>query len=245
MINKFKNVLKGNKKSKDEIIQDDIEVIEELEVEDESDAQEVASEDEHSSDDKEELDVRDYSEFEFEKEEYEEVIEEEITTMQNSYKVERVVGKSISEAGIPIEEYKVHKLVTSTLKQFAPIIIKKGIRIEIDGLDKKIETNEEVMLFIFQEIMSNAVNSLVEGSIKIYIKDDNYLVFEDTGYGIPYDEVPKIFEEGFMASNAAPSDEVEGMGMFKCSIALEKMNYGYEIISEQGKGTSFIIDLSK
>lgn len=167
----------------------------------------------------------------------------DVEPVESSFKVESVKGKSVEE-GIPVDERNVQEMVCSTLKQFAPMIIKKGIRLELEGLDTGITTNEEVLLFIFQEILSNAVNSLSEGSIKIYLEDEK-LIFEDTGYGIPAEEVPLIFNEGFMASNAVPSDDLEGMGMYKCSIALEKMNYGYEIKSTEGKGTTFIIDLSK
>lgn len=249
MINKFKNVLKVGKKNKEleegvvaeEIAQDTTETDKEGEIQTEGDVpvedsvEEVINTEEVPVEGSEESDSS-----------FDESISEDITVeaVESCYKVEASKEKSAQDAGIPLDEHNINDLVCSTLKQFAPMIIKKGIRLELDNLDSVIQTNEEVILFIFQEILSNAINSLKEGCIKIYLEEDK-LIFADTGYGIPADEVPKIFNEGFMASNAAPSDEVEGMGMYKCSIALEKMNYGYEIKSTQGKGTTFIIDLSK
>lgn len=240
MINKFKNVLKAGKKNKDveEVTTEVVEVVEEN-SEINTDSSEVASEEVESTDSaiEENESIESAEELVVEEDE-----EKAASTQGASFRKEKDQNKTIEDAGIPVEEFELKELISSTLKQFAPVIIKKGIRLELDGLDKKIKTNEEVMLFIFQEILSNAVNSLVEGSIKIYVNGDK-LVFEDTGYGIPANEVELIFNEGFMASNAAPSEDLEGMGMYKCSIALEKMNYAYEIKSTEGEGTTFSIDL--
>lgn len=161
-----------------------------------------------------------------------------------SYKVEKTPEQKRKQPIVSIETYKLHELIATSLKQFAPLIVKKGIRIELDSLDCSIKTNQEVMLFIFQEIISNAINHMVEGVLSIYLLDGHNLVIQDTGDGIPKDELASIFEEGFIASNVNPTEEQSGIGLYKCAIALEKMNYEYEVQSILGKGTAFMINLN-
>lgn len=144
---------------------------------------------------------------------------------------------------IPVAEYPLDELVAATLKQFAPIIIKKGIRLDYEGLDIKITTNKEVMLFILQEIISNAINHVLAGEIRIYVLNDQLLVIEDNGIGIPPEELPKIFEEGFVGSKSTNRDSLEGVGLYKTAIALEKMAYPYEVQSALGQGTGFAIKI--
>lgn len=144
---------------------------------------------------------------------------------------------------IPMNAYSLEDLITSTVKQFAPIIIKKGIRLELDGLDITIKTNKEVMLFILQEVISNAINHTLAGEIKVYVLSNELLIIEDNGSGIPADELSKVFEEGFIGSKTPNKDKAEGIGLFKAAIALEKMGYPYEIQSGEGFGTGFAIKI--
>lgn len=152
-----------------------------------------------------------------------------------------VSGLTNKKSTIPMSQYKVDELVMTTVKQFAPMIVKKGIRLEMDGLDISIKTNKEVMLFILQEIISNSINNMAIGEIKIYMLEKELLVIEDNGNGIPKDELSKVFEEGFVGSKSPNKDSSEGVGLFKTAIALEKMGYSYEIQSAEGVGTGMAI----
>lgn len=152
-------------------------------------------------------------------------------------------NKNITKERIPTGEYKLEELVTQTVKQFAVVIIKKGIRLDYDNLDTTIVTNKEVMLFILQEVISNAINHIPTGELKIYLLNNELLVIEDNGIGIPAEELPKIFEEGFVGSKSPNKDTAEGIGLFKAAIALEKMGYPYEVQTAEGFGTGFAIKI--
>lgn len=147
----------------------------------------------------------------------------------------------VEEDTIPMDTYALEELITSTIKQFAAIIVKKGIRLEIEGIDISIRTNKEVMLFILQEIISNAINHTLAGELRIYVLNNELLVVEDNGTGIPSEEISKVFDEGFVGSKTPNKNKAEGIGLFKSAIALEKMGYPYEIQSGEGIGTGFAI----
>lgn len=69
---------------------------------------------------------------------------------------------------------------------------------------------------------------------------------EDTGIGIPKDELSKVFDEFYRASNAK---EVErdgtGLGLSIAKQIVERHQGKIWVESEEGKGSSFSIELPK
>ncbi len=91
-------------------------------------------------------------------------------------------------------------------------------------------------------LASNAVKFTHVGAIKIRVDvepDDHYtFVVEDTGIGIPADELPHVLE-AFTQVDASNSRRYEGsgLGLSISSRLVELMGGQLEIESEQGKGT--------
>lgn len=105
-----------------------------------------------------------------------------------------------------------------------------------------------------QETLTNLlVNSIKytprNGRVDIKISDKaGSVVIEisDTGIGIPKNELPRIFEEFYRASNAK---EVErdgtGLGLSIAKHVIEMHNGKIWVESEEGKGSKFFIELPK
>lgn len=117
------------------------------------------------------------------------------------------------------------------------------------GVDKIRAAKEYI-----QETLTNLlVNSIKytprNGRVGIKISDKgNSVVIEisDTGIGIPKNEIPRIFEEFYRASNAK---EVErdgtGLGLSIAKQVVEMHNGKIRVESEEGKGSKFFIELPK
>lgn len=99
-------------------------------------------------------------------------------------------------------------------------------------------------------ILANAVKyTPCNGKIDIRVTDrgnEILIQIKDTGIGIPEDELPKIFDEFFRASNAK---EVEkdgtGLGLSIARQVIERHNGKIWVESVQGKGSTFHIELPK
>ncbi len=125
-----------------------------------------------------------------------------------------------------------------------------SVSFTIDATIDKIRAAKEYI----QETLTNLlVNSIKytprNGRVDIKISDrGNSVVIEisDTGIGIPKNELPKIFEEFYRASNAK---EVErdgtGLGLSIAKHVIEIHNGKIWVESEEGKGSKFSIELPK
>ena len=117
------------------------------------------------------------------------------------------------------------------------------------GIDRICGAQEYIQETIVN-ILANAVKyTPCNGKIDICVNDKGNTILiqiKDTGIGIPADELPKIFEEFFRASNAK---EVEkdgtGLGLSIAKQVIERHKGKIWVESEKGKGSTFNIELPK
>ncbi len=115
---------------------------------------------------------------------------------------------------------------------------------------KNIRAAKEYIQETLTNLLANAVKYTPRnGRIHILAEDkgNNIVVkISDNGIGIPKDEIGRIFEEFFRASNAK---EVErdgtGLGLSIAKQIIELHNGKIRVESEEGKGSTFIIELPK
>ena len=80
--------------------------------------------------------------------------------------------------------------------------------------------------------------------IHIYTKTYDHgvqLIVEDTGVGIPQEEIPRIFEKGFTGTNGRMGGRSTGMGLYLCSRLCEKLGIEIRAESECGEETRMIL----
>ena len=64
--------------------------------------------------------------------------------------------------------------------------------------------------------------------------------FEDTGRGIPADQIERIFEPGFTSQSGNP-----GLGLAVCRAVIEQHRGKIAVASEPGAGTTFSLILPR
>lgn len=131
------------------------------------------------------------------------------------------------------------------------------------ALNKKISINFNIDYNIstivasrmdIQETISNLIMNSIKytpesGNIDIVAKnlgDSVLIVISDNGIGIPKDEMPKIFQEFYRASNAKKIERTgTGLGLTLAKEVIEMHKGKIWVESEENKGTSIFIDLPK
>lgn len=96
-------------------------------------------------------------------------------------------------------------------------------------------------------IMKNAIEHTPEGEhITIHFQENalyTEIIVQDTGKGIPKQDIPYIFKRFYKGGNA--TDGSVGIGLAMAHSIVTNQQGDIEVVSEEGKGTSFILKFYK
>lgn len=124
----------------------------------------------------------------------------------------------------------------------------KNININIELDEFLIESNEEMIMSVWTNILSNAIKFTNENgniSIKLVSHGDYAEIsIADDGIGIPHDELDNIFNR-FYQVDSSHTMEGNGLGLSLVKKILDKIKGSINVYSEIDTGTTFIIKLKK
>ncbi len=110
-----------------------------------------------------------------------------------------------------------------------------------------IRMDRQAFHLILSNLLSNSVKYTEDGVVKLILQSSDswaVITLQDTGMGIPEDEISGIFKEFFRASNARQSGiEGTGVGLVIVKELVERYKGEMEIKSILNKGTQFILRL--
>ena len=151
-----------------------------------------------------------------------------------------------------IKEVVIKDLLDSIIDTITPQIKEKNIslKINIKTDADKIKADPGQIERVFLNLLSNAVKFTPgKGIIVISAVDKTGIVefsVEDTGIGIPKQDLEKVFEEFFRSDNAAAQEiKGTGLGLSLVKKIIEAHNGKIWVESELGKGTKFSFTISK
>ena len=105
---------------------------------------------------------------------------------------------------------------------------------------------EKWLVFVLEQVLTNAVKYTRKGKISIYLdpEKEKTLVVEDTGMGIRPEDLPRIFEWGYTGYNGRIKNRATGIGLALCRQTMEMLGHRISAKSEPGKGTCIYLDLA-
>jgi len=153
----------------------------------------------------------------------------------------------INEVDSNLERISIKDISEKVIKLMTPYAKKKEIDIELQtSEDLYILGNPEEIRRILFNLIKNAIDyNKYKGKLKVrFIKDNKYLVLEieDTGIGIPKDEIPLIFNR-FYRVDKSRSSQIQGTGLGLSIVKgiVDKYNGKIIVESKLGEGTIFKI----
>lgn len=146
-----------------------------------------------------------------------------------------------------LQWYPLDDLVRQAVKKYSSLFIMKKIRLEYRKCATMVLTDEKWLVFVLEQLLSNALKYTAEGTITIYEEsgEDGCLVIEDTGIGIQAEDLPRIFEKGFTGYNGRQNKKSTGIGLYLCKSICDKLNHGIFAESETGEGTRIYLELKR
>lgn len=135
--------------------------------------------------------------------------------------------------------------IRQAVRKYAPLFIRRKIILSYEPVHCEVLTDEKWLVFVLEQILSNALKYTKSGSIHIYLSPDapKTLVIEDTGIGIAPEDLPRIFEKGYTGCNGRADKRSTGIGLYLCRQIMEKLSHTIRIESEMGVGTKVYLGL--
>ncbi|OUM97366.1 MAG: hypothetical protein A9Z00_13165 [Thermobacillus sp. ZCTH02-B1] len=135
--------------------------------------------------------------------------------------------------------------IRQAVRKYAQSFIRKRIRLNYEPVDARVLTDEKWLVFVIEQVLSNALKYTPRGEISIYLHPDRplSLVIEDTGIGIDPADLPRVFERGYTGFTGRADKRSTGIGLWLCKRIMNKLSHTIEIESEPGRGTRVILGL--
>ena len=163
------------------------------------------------------------------------------------FKIEQYVEMALNylrvediSSDLVFKKQELDDMVRQVIRKYAKIFISKKIKMDFKPTKVSIVTDEKWFIFVLEQIISNALKYIKKGQISIYMKEKS-LVIEDTGIGIPAEDLPRIFEKGFTGYNGRENKKSTGIGLYLCKNIMDKLQWNITADSEVGRGTKIYL----
>lgn len=137
-----------------------------------------------------------------------------------------------------IREYDLDDIVRQAVRKFSSQFIRRKLKLSYEPLNKKVLTDEKWLLFVIEQVISNAVKYTSSGMVQIYGEEPLTLCIKDTGIGIAPEDLPRIFEKGYTGCNGRLDKKASGIGLYLCKRICGKL--GHKISAESSDNGTVI-----
>ena len=144
-----------------------------------------------------------------------------------------------------LREYPLDDILRQAVRKFAKMFILKKITLDFQETGKTVVTDEKWLLFVVEQVLSNALKYTPSGgTIRIY-GDGATVVVADSGIGIRAEDQARVFEKGFTGYNGRADKKSTGIGLYLCRQVMDRLNHSISLSSRPGQGTLVRLDLSR
>lgn len=144
-----------------------------------------------------------------------------------------------------IKEYDLDSIVRQAVRKFAGDFITRKLTLDYEPLNVTVLTDEKWLMFVVEQIISNALKYTSKGGISISLESPKTLCIRDTGIGIAPEDLPRIFEKGYTGYNGRTDKKASGIGLYLCKRICSNLKHGISAESTVGVGTVIKLDLSR
>lgn len=155
------------------------------------------------------------------------------------------------ENDVKIEKLCLEDIVQQSLKNQSWFLIKDHFQIEtkLEGIE--IYGDRRWLVYILDQLIVNAVKYHGEAPKLLFSSDRRggqadtvQIILEDNGIGILPEDLPYIFDKGYIGSNLRDGDyRSTGMGLYFVKTICDRLGIKISVQSKAGAWTRFILEL--
>lgn len=148
------------------------------------------------------------------------------------------------ESDLVIKAHSLNGIIKQVLRKFSKQFIRRRLTLIYDMPDINVLTDEKLLLFVIEQLISNSLKYTKHGSIEITLETpgEPVLLIRDTGIGIAPEDLPRIFERGFTGQNGRSDKRATGIGLYLCRRICERLGHTLTARSDE-HGTEMRIDM--
>ncbi len=140
-------------------------------------------------------------------------------------------------------------LLQELARTYRPLAQSKGLRIEIEAAHAWVRSDRTLIARVISNLPSNAIRYTERGVVRVSVPVANAhieLAIEDTGIGIPAQELPRIFEEFYQVGNPARDRRLGlGLGLATVKRLSDLLGLDVSVRSTPGSGSRFSLMLPR
>lgn len=169
------------------------------------------------------------------------------TIVTDLERLEKAEGENLTLHKIQTD---LRELLRSVCGSFEGDLMKKDLKFTLEGDSSVINIDKDKISQVVSNLMSNAVKYTPEhGEIRAQIQDpekNGIFIIENTGIGIPSDELPHIFERFYRADKSRNRGTGgTGLGLAIAKAIVNAHGGSIDVQSELNRGSRFIVTLPK
>lgn len=144
-----------------------------------------------------------------------------------------------------LKNYDLDRIIKQAVRKYASQFIRKRITLEYEPFTCQVLTDEKWLLFVVEQVISNALKYTRSGRVSITLEAPKTLCIRDTGIGIDPQDLPRIFEKGFTGYNGRNDKKASGIGLYLCRRICRNLKHGITVESRADEGTCVRIYLDR
>ncbi|CCQ94579.1 ATPase, histidine kinase-, DNA gyrase B-, and HSP90-like domain protein [[Clostridium] ultunense Esp] len=176
-----------------------------------------------------------------------ESIEEEIEKLSNGLEM-ALYALRVNDFGqdFRVEEINILEIVRNVINDNKNAFITNSVYPKIiSEEDKRIKSDRKWIKFVVNQVISNSIKYTKvkkdkKKFIKVKVEEESeriILTIEDTGIGIPRQDLDRVFNPFFTGENGRRYKESTGMGLYLTKYIIDRLGHDIFIESQEGIGT--------
>lgn len=142
-----------------------------------------------------------------------------------------------------IKKVNLKTIINNVVRKKARDFYNKKVKLILEELDYDVIVDEKWIEFIINQILQNSLkySKKTDGIIKISARDSHNgveILIHDNGYGIPENDLGRVFEKGFTGANGRRFSKSTGMGLYICKKICSGLKVGINIESKENVFTN-------
>lgn len=149
------------------------------------------------------------------------------------------------ESDYVLKYYDLDQILKQAVRKYAGQFIRNKCKLIYEPVQCSVLTDEKWLLFVIEQVISNALKYTREGEVEISLREPKTLAIKDNGMGISQEDLPRIFEKGYTGYNGRADKKSTGIGLYLCKRITDQLGHYISVHSAPGEGTEVLICLER